>query len=203
MQTKTIDHGRRQLLGVAATTVAAAVELRFGNPARAQAAATSNVGNVPGVLKQIDAGVLSVGYVEAGPSAGPVVILLHGWPYDIHAFAEVVPVLTAARYRVIVPYLRGYGTTRFLTDNTVRNGQQAALAVDVVALMDALGIARAVLGGRFAATIADIRHVAPPVLRHRISATFHAEAEGMDADKIVAHLLNAIPAPAGPIRPPS
>lgn len=98
-------------------------------------------------LKQIDAGVLSVGYAEAGPSNRPTVILLHGWPYDIHSFAEVTPLLTAKGYRVIVPYLRGYGTTRFLSADTMRNGQQGAVALDTVALMDALKIDRAVLAG--------------------------------------------------------
>jgi pimeloyl-ACP methyl ester carboxylesterase len=98
-------------------------------------------------IKQIKAGVLDVGYVDAGPISGDVVILLHGWPYDIHSFAEVVPRLVSAGYRVIVPHLRGHGTTRFLSDDAVRNGQQAALAVDMVALMDALNIDRAILGG--------------------------------------------------------
>jgi len=100
-----------------------------------------------GALKQINAGVLSVGYTEAGPSRGPAVILLHGWPYDIHSFADVTPVLASRGYRVIVPYLRGYGTTRFLSDASPRNGQQAALGVDTIALMDALGIGEAIIGG--------------------------------------------------------
>jgi len=100
-----------------------------------------------GALKQVDAGPLSVGYAEAGPAGGPAVMLLHGWPYDIHSFADVTPVLASAGYRVIVPFVRGYGTTRFLSDDTPRNGQQAALAADVIALMDALGIDRAILGG--------------------------------------------------------
>jgi pimeloyl-ACP methyl ester carboxylesterase len=100
-----------------------------------------------GPLKQINAGVLSVGYAEAGPARGPAVILLHGWPYDIHSFADVTPVLASRGYRVIVPYLRGYGTTRFLSDASPRNGQQAALGVDTVALMDALGIGEAIIGG--------------------------------------------------------
>src|SRR4051812_24635190 len=98
-------------------------------------------------VKQIDAGVLNVGYVEAGPANGPPVILLHGWPYDIHTYADVAPLLAAKGYRVIVPYLRGYGSTRFLAADTVRNGQQSAIAVDTVALMDALGIEKAVVGG--------------------------------------------------------
>ncbi len=98
-------------------------------------------------LKQINAGLLNVGYTESGPVSGPAVLLLHGWPYDIDSFAEVVPLLTAQGYRVIVPYLRGYGTTRFLSTETFRNGQQSALAVDIIALMDALKIEKAVVGG--------------------------------------------------------
>ena len=100
-----------------------------------------------GALRQADAGVLSVGYAQSGPAEGPPVLLLHGWPYDIHSFAEVAPELAAAGYRVIVPFVRGYGTTRFRSDDTPRNGQQAVLAVDVIALMDALGIDRAILAG--------------------------------------------------------
>ena len=98
-------------------------------------------------LQQIDAGVLNVGYAESGPADRPAVILLHGWPYDIHSYVDVAPLLAAAGYRPITPYLRGYGSTRFLASDTVRNGQQAALALDVIALMDALGIERAILGG--------------------------------------------------------
>jgi pimeloyl-ACP methyl ester carboxylesterase len=100
-----------------------------------------------GPLKQVDAGALNVGYVESGPTDGPVAVLLHGWPYDIHSYAEVTPLLTAQGYRVIVPFLRGYGTTRFLSDETLRNGEQAALAVDVTALMDALGVDQALVAG--------------------------------------------------------
>src|SRR5215472_11321020 len=98
-----------------------------------------------GALKQVEAGALSVGYAEAGPADGPAVLLLHGWPYDIHSYVEVAPLLAAAGYRVIVPYLRGHGTTRFLSDDTPRNGQQAALALDAIALMDALAIELAVV----------------------------------------------------------
>jgi len=98
-------------------------------------------------LKQIDAGVLNVGYAEAGPAGGPPVILLHGWPYDIYSFVDVAPLLASAGYRVIVPYLRGYGSTRFLASETVRNGQPSALAVDITALMDALRIEKATLAG--------------------------------------------------------
>ena len=100
-----------------------------------------------GPVAQINAGVLDVGYVEAGPADGAAVILLHGWPYDIHSYEEVTPRLAAAGHRVIVPHLRGYGTTRFLSEATVRNGEQAVLAVDTVALMDALGIETAVVAG--------------------------------------------------------
>jgi pimeloyl-ACP methyl ester carboxylesterase len=98
-------------------------------------------------LKQINAGVLNVGYAEAGPANGPAVILLHGWPYDIHSFSEVTPILVAKGFRVLIPYLRGYGTTRFLSDNTLRNGQQSALASDVIAFMDALDIQKAIIAG--------------------------------------------------------
>jgi len=100
-----------------------------------------------GAVEQIHAGALDVGYVQAGPKDGRPVVLLHGWPYDIHCYSGVAPLLAAAGYRVIVPYLRGHGTTRFLSSDTVRNGQQAAIALDIVALMDALGIETAILGG--------------------------------------------------------
>jgi len=100
-----------------------------------------------GTLKQIEAGDLRVGYADVGPSEGHPVVLLHGWPYDIHSYAEVTPVLASAGYRIIVPYLRGYGRTSFLSDATARNGQQSVLAVDAIALMDALGIERAIVGG--------------------------------------------------------
>ncbi|MGA5311042.1 alpha/beta fold hydrolase [Micromonospora taraxaci] len=98
-------------------------------------------------MRQIDAGVLNVGYVDAGPPDGPAAILLHGWPYDIHSFVDVVPLLTAAGYRVVVPYLRGYGSTRFLSDDAVRNGEPAAMGLDLIALMDALHIDSAKLAG--------------------------------------------------------
>ena len=110
-----------------------------------------------GALKQIDTGLLSVGYAEAGPPNGPAVILLHGWPYDIHSYVDVTPLLASAGYRVIVPYLRGYGMTRFLSDATFRNGQQSVLGVDVIALMDALGIQKAIIAGfDWGARTADI-----------------------------------------------
>ena len=100
-----------------------------------------------GVVKQIEAGLLDVGYVEEGPVGGPAAVLLHGWPYDIHSYIDVVPMLATAGYRVIVPYLRGFGSTRFLSDETFRNGEQAALGLDTIALLDALGIESAVLAG--------------------------------------------------------
>ncbi len=99
------------------------------------------------MLKQIDAGVLNVGYAEAGPADGPVVVLLHGWPYDIYSYVDVAPLLASAGYRVIIPYLRGYGSTRFLSNETLRNGQQSVVAVDIIALMDALKIEKAILAG--------------------------------------------------------
>jgi len=139
---KPIDHRRRRIIGVAAMSVTAAQfeSLTIMN-ARAGAPVSFNS------LKQIDAGVLNIGYVDTGPADGPVVILLHGWPYDIHSFAHAAPLLVAAGHRVIVPHLRGYGTTRFLSDAAVRNGQQSAVAVDLIALMDALKIERAVIAG--------------------------------------------------------
>jgi pimeloyl-ACP methyl ester carboxylesterase len=109
--------------------------------------------NVPGShtslspIKQIDAGLLNVGYVELGPADGTAVILLHGWPYDINSYVDVAPLLASKGYRVIVPYLRGYGTTRFLSSETFRNGQQSVVALDIIALMDALKIRKAIIGG--------------------------------------------------------
>ena len=152
---------RRELFGAAAAMIAAA---RFDMIGRARAQASgAKQPDAPGpnalfgALKQIEAGALNVGYAESGPASGPPVLLLHGWPYDIHAFAEVAPILAAAGYRVVVPYLRGYGTTRFLSSETPRNGQQSAVAVDAIALMDALKIDKAVLGGfDWGARTADI-----------------------------------------------
>ena len=110
-----------------------------------------------GLLKQIDAGLLNVGYVDAGPVDGPAVVLLHGWPYDMHSYADVAPLLSARGYRVIVPHLRGFGTTRFLSDETLRNGQQSVIAVDTIALMDALEIEEAIVAGfDWGARTADI-----------------------------------------------
>ena len=151
-----INHHRRRFLGTAAMTIAAAARLGMAGSAQAQSnestpAAPPSVKpwtNTPlGALKQIDAGVLNVGYAEAGPADGPPVMLLHGWPYDIHSYADVAPLLASKGYRVVVPYLRGYGATRFLSDETFRNGQQSALAVDIIALMDALKIEKAIVGG--------------------------------------------------------
>src|SRR5712672_2358132 len=136
---------RRRFLGGALTTIAAG-ELAMIGSAHAQSV-TKRASTSFDPLKQIDAGVLSIGYAEAGPADGPPVILLHGWPYDIYSFVDVAPLLAAAGYRVIVPYLRGYGTTRFLSDATIRNGQPSAVAVDTIALMDALKIKKATLGG--------------------------------------------------------
>ena len=110
-----------------------------------------------GEVKQIEAGPLDIGYLDEGPADGPAVVLLHGWPYDIHSFVDVLPLLTAAGRRVIVPSLRGFGTTRFLSDETARNGEQAALALDALGLMDALGIETAVVAGfDWGARTADI-----------------------------------------------
>jgi pimeloyl-ACP methyl ester carboxylesterase len=146
-----VDRDRRRLFGAAALTVAAA---RLGLVAPAHAQASKTVPAVKpgtntsfGPLKQVDAGVLNIGYAEAGPANGPAVILLHGWPYDIHSYVDVAPLLASAGYRVIVPHLRGYGTTRFLSGDTVRNGQPSAVAADTVAMMDALKIERATIAG--------------------------------------------------------
>jgi pimeloyl-ACP methyl ester carboxylesterase len=135
-----MESSRRQFLEAAALAITAAPFSETGARARMTSASF-------GDLKQIDAGVLSIGYVDAGPASGPSVVLLHGWPYDIHSYVDVAPVLASAGYRVVIPYLRGYGTTRFLSGDTVRNGQQAALAADVIALMDALRIDAAVVAG--------------------------------------------------------
>ncbi len=142
-ETSGVNLGRRRLLtGVAASMAAA--ELAGVDRVAAQ---TPRSGGALGAIKQVDAGALNVGYAEVGPADGPPVILLHGWPYDIQSFAEVAPMLAAAGYRAIAPHLRGYGSTRFLSDETMRNGQPSALAADVVALMDALGINQAIVAG--------------------------------------------------------
>ncbi len=160
-----IDPDRRRFFGAAAITIAAAQLVMIGSagaqPAKTKAASVPAI--KPGTntsfasLKQIDAGLLNVGYAEAGPASGPAVILLHGWPYDIYSFVDVAPLLASAGYRVIVPYVRGFGTTRFLSDETFRNGQPSAVAVDTIALMDALKIEKATLAGfDWGARTADI-----------------------------------------------
>ncbi len=165
-----IDHNRRRFFGVAAMTVAAT---QFGVFGSADAQTKQTTADVPaikpgtntsfGSLKQINAGLLSAGYAEAGPAGGPAVILLHGWPYDIHSFVDVAPLLASAGYRVIVPYLRGYGTTRFLSSDTCRNGQQSVVALDIIALMDALKIQKAIIAGfDWGARTADIMAVLWP-----------------------------------------
>ena len=149
------NYDRRRFLGAAAMTIAA-TKLVMSDAAHAQSSTTQAADATTmrpgthtsfGPLKQIDAGLLNVGYAEAGPPDRPPVILLHGWPYDIHSYVEVAPVLASAGYRVVVPYLRGYGTTRLLSSDTFRNGQPSALAVDIIALMDALNIEKATLAG--------------------------------------------------------
>jgi len=116
-----------------------------------------------GPIKQVAAGVLDIGYAEMGPMSGPAVLLFHGWPYDIHAFTEVAPALAAQGYHVIIPHLRGYGTTTFRSADTPRNAQQAALAADGIALMDALGIKQAIVAGfDWGARTADIMAVLWP-----------------------------------------
>ena len=140
---ETVNQNRRRILAAAAMTVAAA---QFAKAVAADAPASSTKSSF-GPLKQVNAGLLNVGYAEAGPAGGPPVILLHGWPYDIYSFVDVAPLLALAGYRVIVPYVRGHGTTRFLSTETFRNGQPAAVASDVPALMDALRIDKAILAG--------------------------------------------------------
>lgn len=159
-----VNHNRRRFLGSAAMTMAAT---QFGMFSPANAQSTKTKPDAPAIkpgtnisflsLKQIDAGLLNVGYTEAGPADGPPVILLHGWPYDIHSYVDVAPLLASAGYRVIVPYLRGYGTTRFLSSETFRNGQQSVIALDLIALMDALKIKKAIIAGfDWGARTADI-----------------------------------------------
>ncbi|MGO4277979.1 MULTISPECIES: alpha/beta fold hydrolase [Cupriavidus] len=160
-----IDLPRRGFLGAAAATLAAA-QLTLSQAAQAQSAITKAAAlpaSKPGShtsfapLKQIQAGVLNVGYAEAGPANGPVALLLHGWPYDIYAFVDVAPLLASRGYRVIMPYLRGNGTTTFLSPDTMRNGQPSAIAADMIALMDALKIQTAVVAGfDWGARTADI-----------------------------------------------
>ena len=138
----TYDRNRRRFLSAAAIAIAGAPLGAIG-ARRSKAAGTNKFDD----LKQIDAGALNVGYAELGPQQGVAVVLLHGWPYDIYSYIDVAPLLASAGYRVIVPYLRGYGTTRFLSSDTLRNGQQAALGADTIALMDALAIDKAIIAG--------------------------------------------------------
>src|ERR1700733_5902676 len=157
MNTMNVDDafGRRRFLGTAAMTLAAAgLGVIASASARAGQGVVATLPSVKpgtntslGTLKQIDAGPLSIGYAEQGPVDGPAVILLHGWPYDIHSFVDVAPLLASAGYRVIVPYLRGYGTTKFLSGETMRNAQQSAVALDIIDLMDALKIQTAIVAG--------------------------------------------------------
>ena len=143
---KGIDVDRRCFFGTAAVTIGAAHFSMFDSAAaQSRKVDAADVPRVKrgtntsfGPLKQIDAGVLNIGYAEARPIGSPVVILLHGWPYDIQSFVDVAPLLESRGYRVIVPYLRGYGTTRFLSREAPRNGQQSVVALDILALMDAL-----------------------------------------------------------------
>jgi pimeloyl-ACP methyl ester carboxylesterase len=150
-----INHDRRCFFSSAAMMLAAS-QFSMSATAAAQTAGRISVNTMGSSsrtnisfpsLKQIDAGLLNVGYAEAGPADGPPVILLHGWPYDIYSFVDVAPLLASAGHRVIVPYLRGYGTTRFLSDRAVRNGQPSAIATDMIALMDALRIEKATIAG--------------------------------------------------------
>jgi pimeloyl-ACP methyl ester carboxylesterase len=153
-----INHGRRRLFGVAGAAGIGAVAAQLGmlDSAKAAERSTAKAGGtaVPagalpafGPLKQVNAGVLNVGYVDIGPADGPAVICMHGWPYDIHSYVEVAPLLAGRGYRVIVPYFRGHGTTTFLSSSTFRTGQQSPVALDIIALMDALQIERAILAG--------------------------------------------------------
>ena len=150
-----INHQRRRFFGTAAMTLGAAQFILSGSAdAQSSKVKSADLPKIkPGTntsfasLKQVDAGLLNIGYAEAGPADGPVVILLHGWPYDIYSFVDVAPLLASAGYRVIIPYLRGYGTTRFLSGGTIRNGQQSVVAVDIIALMDALKIEKATVAG--------------------------------------------------------
>jgi pimeloyl-ACP methyl ester carboxylesterase len=146
-KSEAINQHRRRFFSATALAVGAA---RFGMIGSAHAALPAirpGTNTSFASLKQINAGLLNVGYAEAGPANGPAVILLHGWPYDIYSYADVAPLLASAGYRVIVPYLRGHGSTRFLSDGTMRNGQQSVVAVDIIALMDALKIPKAIVAG--------------------------------------------------------
>jgi pimeloyl-ACP methyl ester carboxylesterase len=136
------NYDRRAFLRTTGLTLAA-TQLASAGIAKAQASTSAPFASI----RQVNAGLLNVGYAEAGPADGPAVVLLHGWPYDIHSYVEVAPLLAAHGYRVIVPYLRGYGSTTFLSSSTVRNAQQSAVGLDIIALMDALKIQKATIAG--------------------------------------------------------
>jgi len=166
-----LDQPRRRFLGTAAMAVAATqlgmigVSSTLSSQARAASVPSLKPGTNTsfGPLKQIHAGLLNVGYAEAGPADGPAVILLHGWPYDIYSFVDVAPLLASAGYRVVIPYLRGYGTTSFLSSATMRNAQQSAVGLDIIALMDALNIQKATIAGfDWGARTADVMAVLWP-----------------------------------------
>ena len=154
LQAERVDQPRRRVFETAALSIAAA---QLGMIAPAAAHSRESASKVPATnpgthrsfkgLKRINAGLLNVGYAEDGPADGSPVVLLHGWPYDIHSYVDVAPLLAAKGYRVIVPYLRGYGTTSFLSSATMRNAQQSAVALDMIALMDALKIQKAIIAG--------------------------------------------------------
>src|ERR1700722_15299514 len=167
---KEIDHDRRRFFGAAAVTIAAA---QFALSDSAEAHPKTKASDLAQIkrgknttftsLKQVNAGVLNVGYAEAGPADGPAVILLHGWPYDIYSFVDVAPLLASAGYHVAIPYLRGYGTTTFLSSATMRNAQQSAVGLDIIALMDALKIQKATIAGfDWGARTADVMAVLWP-----------------------------------------
>ena len=185
---------RRLFLGTAALGLGAAAS-QFALPAIGHAQAVSAPAPAAGplarfgALRQVEAGLLNVGYAELGPADGRVVILLHGWPYDIHSFVDVAPRLVAAGYRVVVPHLRGHGTTRFLSASTMRNGQQAAGALDILALMDALKIRQAVFGAfDWGARTADI-----------IAAMFPERVAGLVS--VSGYLINSREAIKAPLPP--
>ena len=151
-------YDRRAFLRNAGLTLAAA-QLAAADIAKAQAGTSASFASI----RQVNAGLLNIGYAEAGPADGPEVVLLHGWPYDIHSYAEVAPLLAAHGYRVVVPYLRGYGSTRFLSSETFRNAQQSVVALDIIALMDALKIQKATVAGfDWGARTADVMAVLWP-----------------------------------------
>src|SRR5262252_7582058 len=150
MMDKEFNYERRQFIRAAAVTIAATQLGMTPSTAESRHVSPATISSSPntfGPVKQIEAGLLNVGYVETGPVNGRPVILLHGWPYDIYSFVDVAPLLAAKGYRAIVPYLRGYGTTRFISNDTVRNGQHSLFGLDILALMDALKIDKALIGG--------------------------------------------------------